>query len=116
MPSAFSQPDTLFSLSPNIHVLPIVHGSGDMAQTVRDLMISREVDCVAVPLPPSVEGLVEEGVAALPGVSLVVCLEQNEDEVSCCSYVPIDPCQPVIMGIRVAMGEGIPRYIPWLGM
>jgi hypothetical protein len=126
MPSAISQPDTIFSLSPNIHVLPIVHGSGDMAQSVRDLMISREVDCVAVPLPPSVERLVEEGVAALPGVSLVVCPERNEDEVSCCSYVPIDPCQPVIMGIRVAMGEGIPRaYVdrevvrfqptPWVG-
>jgi hypothetical protein len=104
-----SQPDTIFTLSPRIQVLPIVHGSGDMAQTVRDLMVSQEIDCLALPLPPSVEALVEEGVATLPIISLVVCPEQGDDEASNCSYVPIDPCQPVIMGIRVAMGEGIPR-------
>lgn len=126
MSSAASPSDSIFSLSPNIYILPIIHGSGDMAQTVRDVLVSRMVDCVALPLPPSVEGLVEEGVAALPVVSLVVCPERNEDETSCCSYVPIDPCQPVIMGIRVAMGEGIARaYVdrevacfhptPWVG-
>jgi hypothetical protein len=103
------QHDTIFTLSPRIQVLPIVHGSGDMAQTVRDLMVSQEIDCLALPLPPSVEALVEEGVATLPIISLVVCPEQGDDEASNCSYVPIDPCQPVIMGIRVAMGEGIPR-------
>jgi hypothetical protein len=104
-----SQHDTIFTLSPRIQVLPIVHGSGDMAQTVRDLMVSQEIDCLALPLPPSVEALVEEGVATLPIISLVVCPEQGADEASSCSYVPIDPCQPVIMGIRVAMGEGIAR-------
>ncbi len=102
-------PDTIFTLSPRLHVLPIVHGSGDMAQTVRDLMVSQEIDCLALPLPPSVESLVEEGVATLPIISLVVCPEQGADEALSCSYVPIDPCQPVIMGIRVAMGEGIAR-------
>ena len=97
-----------------------------MAQTVRDIMISREVDCVALPLPPSVESLVERGVAALPAISAVVCQESNNHDTPCCSYVPIDPCQPVVMAIRVAMGEGIVRdYIdrdvarfhptPWIG-
>ena len=65
MSHAVSQPDTIFSLSPNIQVLPIVHGSGDMAQTVRDIMVSQEIDCLALPLPPSVESLVEEGITAL---------------------------------------------------
>ncbi len=80
-----------------------------MAQTVRDVMVSQEIDCLTVPLPPSVESLVEEGVTSLPTVSLVVSPEQQGDEISACSYVPVDPCQPVIMGIRVAMGEGIDR-------
>ncbi len=109
MSLAASPSDTVFTLSPNIQVLPIVHGSGDMAQTVRDLMVSREIDCLALPLPPSVESLVEEGVATLPIISLVVFPERHDDGNSSCSYVPIDPCQPVIMGIRVAMGEGIAR-------
>lgn len=109
MSRSASQPNTIFTLSPRIQVVPIVHGSGDMAQTVRDLMVSQEIDCLALPLPSSVEILVEEGVAILPIISLVVCPEQGDDEASSCSYVPIDPCQPVIMGIRVAMGEGIAR-------
>ncbi len=102
-------PDTIFALSSNIHVLPVVHGSGDMAHIVREIIVSRHIDCVAIPLPPSVQPLVEEGIDQLPVISLVVLPERNEDETSSCSYVPIDPCQPVIMGIRSALSEGIPR-------
>ncbi|MEJ2229966.1 MAG: hypothetical protein P8X46_02135, partial [Nitrospirales bacterium] len=119
-------PDTVFALSPNIHVMPIVHGSGDMAHTVREIIVSRHIDCVGLPLPPSVQTLVEQGVEHLPVISTVVLPEQEDDVDSCCSYVPIDPCQPVIMGIRSAMSEGIPRaYVdrevqryhpfPWVG-
>ncbi len=118
--------DTIFSLSSNIQVFPIVHGNGDMAQTVRDLMVSQEIDCLALPLPPSVEILVEEGVEALPIISVVVSPERQDDGILNCSYVPIDPCQSLIMGIRVAITEGIARaYIdrevgtfqssPWVG-
>ncbi|MEE9233145.1 MAG: hypothetical protein V3U07_06790 [Nitrospirales bacterium] len=56
-------PDTIFTLSPHIHVLPIVHGSGDMAQMVREIMVSNQIDCLALPLPPSVEPLVEQAEA-----------------------------------------------------
>ena len=126
MPEAVSSLDPIFALSPRIQVLPIVHGSGDMAQVVREVMVSQKIDCLAVPLPPSVESAVEEGIAALPVVSVVVCHEQHDEGVACCSYVPIDPCQAVIMGIRVARGEGMARvYIdrevtsfqstPWVG-
>ncbi len=102
-------PDTIFALSSNIHVLPVVHGSGDMAHVVREIIVSRHIDCVALPLPPSVQSLVEKGIDQLPVISLVVLPEQHDDGASSCSYVPIDPCQPVIMGIRSAMSEMIPR-------
>jgi hypothetical protein len=126
MTMAALTPDTIFALSPNIHVLPIVHGSGDMAHTVREIIVSRHIDCVGLPLPPSVETLVEQGVNQLPVISLVVLPEPEDDGASRCSYVPIDPCQPVIMGIRAAMSEGIPRAyvdrevqcyhpVPWVG-
>ncbi|WNM63190.1 hypothetical protein [Candidatus Nitrospira neomarina] len=102
-------PDTIFALSSRIHVLPVVHGSGDMAHVVREIFVSRHIDCVALPLPPSVQSFVEKGIDQLPVVSLVVLPEQHDDGTSSCSYVPIDPCQPVIMGIRAAMSEMIPR-------
>ena len=109
MSNAVTTLDPIFTLSPRIQVLPIVHGSGDMAQVVREVMVSQQIDCLAVPLPPSVESLVEEGIGALPVLSVVVCQEQNDQGGTCCSYVPIDPCQAVIMGIRVARGEGMAR-------
>ena len=99
----------VFQLSPRIHILPISHGSGDMAQEVREALLTRQVDCLAVPLPPSGEGCVEQAVEQLPLLSVVVFPEPDQDRGVTHSFLPIDPCQPVIMGIRVAINENIAR-------
>ncbi len=101
--------DPVFQLSPRIHVLPIIHASGDVAQEVRETLIGRRFDCLAVPLPPSLEEGVETCVEALPQINIVTLREPASEDASAASFVPVDPCQPVIMGIRVAKGEGIPR-------
>jgi hypothetical protein len=115
---AVSSPTTesVLRLSPRITILPIVHASGDMAQEVREILISNSYDCLAVPLPESVTHRVEAAIQQLPTISVVTQLEEDSENAgtdglarSTASYVPIDPCQPVIMGIRVAMVEGIPR-------
>jgi hypothetical protein len=113
-------------LSPKIELLPILHASGDMAQEVRETLISRDFDCVAVPLPPSLERPLEQAVTQLPRIHLIVLPEpavssteadpsdQDSDVGHRVNFVPVDPCQAVIMGVRVAMGEGITRaYIDW---
>ena len=108
--SPLSQQDTaVYRLSPRVHVVPIRHGSADVARAVRDLWLKQRFDCVALPLPASVEDPVEEGVRQLPVVSVVVLPEPDRDERPVCSYVPLDPCQPVIATIRTAMEEGIDR-------
>jgi len=97
-----------------------------MAQIVREVMVSQTFDCLAVPLPESAESLVEQAVEALPTVSVVVLPEEEAEGEGRCSFVPIDPCQPVIMGLRVAQSEGIPcafvdrevqhfKPTPWAG-
>lgn len=96
--------ESALRLSPRIEILPCIHASGDMAHELRETLIARRYDCLAVPLPASMESAVEAAVESLPEIS-VVCLKEDQSV----SYVPIDPCQPVIMGIRVAMGEGIAR-------
>jgi hypothetical protein len=111
-------------LSDRIWALPVIHGSGDFAIEVRRVMLAQEFDCLAVPLPPSFQVDVESTVAELPNLSLVVQPEplsfenwQSADddrdgdppELKACSYVPIDPCQPVIAAIRIAMQERMPR-------
>lgn len=123
-------------LSERIWTLPVIHGSGDFAIEVRRVMLAQEFDCLAVPLPPSFQEDVELAVAELPNLALVVQPEpmsfqswqpensesDDEDaadefasqsggqqELKGCSYVPIDPCQPVIAALRIALQERMPR-------
>ena len=104
--------DDFLTISPRIRVLPIIHGSGDFAVQVREELLSRPYDCVAVPLPPSFQEDVEAAVDRLPAISVVVQVDaeshEGEGETGF-SYVPIDPCQGVIAALRTARGERIAR-------
>src|SRR5207237_2921959 len=92
-------------------VLPIIHGSGDFAVCVREELLSRPYDCLAVPLPPSFQKPVETSIRKLPVISAVVQRDgySAESDEPGFSYVPIDPCQGVIAGLRTAVGERIRR-------
>jgi hypothetical protein len=110
-------------VSPKIACLPIIHGSGDYAIEVRRRMLAANFDCLAVPLPPSFQEDVERAVDLLPSISAVLQDEaqvysdddsSSDDETAendspSCSYVPIDPCQGVIAGLRIALQEQMPR-------
>jgi hypothetical protein len=101
--------EAVLKLSPKLSVFPIIHASGDMAQEMRETLIAKCFDCLAVPLPPSVEAPVEEAIEELPVIRLVSIPEPPRGGAPSVSFVPVDPCQAVIMGLRVAMNEGIPR-------
>ncbi|HID21031.1 MAG TPA: hypothetical protein EYP14_01330, partial [Planctomycetaceae bacterium] len=93
-------------ISPRISVFPVVHGSGDCAVEVRRVMLSESFDCLAVPLPASFQKQVEQAIPMLPRIAVVVQPEpwapdgptdrDAEPFDRAASYVPIDPCQPVI--------------------
>ena len=72
--------DTVFRLSSRLHILPILHGSGDVAQEVRDVLISTPVDCLAVPLPPSFERPLEQAILELPTIAVVVQAEPRQED------------------------------------
>ncbi len=91
-------------------------------------MLNGDYDCLAVPLPPSFQGDVEAAIDQLPRIFAVLqrdvelgtlpSEEPRDPEHSGYSYVPIDPCQPVIAAIRLAIGEHMPRHFvdletPW---
>ncbi len=124
----------VLSLGPHITLLPVVHGSGDFALEVRRRMLATKFDCVAVPLPYSFQKPVEGALDWLPTPTLVVQRETaafsntwspaaeygaeeefeshdaaEHDELREASYVPLDPCQPVIAALRAARQERIPR-------
>jgi hypothetical protein len=102
--------DDFLRIGPRVRVLPIIHGSGDFAIRVREELLNRPYDCVAVPLPPSFQDDVEEAIERLPAISVVAQLDADPDDATYgFSYVPIDPCQGVIAALRVAIGERMAR-------
>ena len=97
----------VLDLSSRLSVLPILYGSGDFALETRRRLQVLQPDCIAVALPPSFADAVEDGVARLPQISLVVQREISlEGDFSC---VPIDPCQGVIAALRLALDMDIDR-------
>jgi hypothetical protein len=119
MLSSKSSHDSPLSFSPRIQCLPVVHGSGACALAVRRWLLEHPCDCLVVGLPESFRYSVLDGVNSLPSPSMVIQrplehlsktwempepLGRSPEQIPW-SYVPIDPCQPVIMGLRVAMGE-----------
>src|SRR5262245_40607099 len=117
---------SVLQLSNRITCLPVIHGSADFALAVRRVMLEQAFDCVAVPLPESFRAEVERGIELLPSPTMVTqpeapwfaaewspesedADEEDGDEEPSHSYVPIDPCQPVIAALRAAMSEHIPR-------
>jgi hypothetical protein len=100
--------DDFLRIGPRVRALPIIHGSGDYAVRVRDELLSRPYDCLAVPLPPSFQEDVEAAIERLPRIAAVLQPEVGAAEPGF-NYVPIDPCQGVIAGLRTARGERIAR-------
>ncbi len=88
--------------------MPVVHGSGDYTVAVRRVLLENEFDCLAVPLPASFQVQVESATLDLPNPGIVI---QDPDEWSeqddqpPVTFVPIDPCQPVIAAIRSSLEE-----------
>lgn len=100
----------IFYLSKKIRFLPVIHGSANFTRIVRERILSSTTDCVAVALPKEFQTTVENGINLLPLISICNQKEPTGEV----NYVPIDPCQPVIMGLRIAAQEGISRkYIDW---
>ncbi len=100
----------VLQLSDRITLLPIIHGSGDFALEVRRRVHANSYDCVALPIPSDFEEHVEEAIGHLPRVHIVAQREGGVGEdPSTYTFVPVDPCQPVISAIREAIAADIPR-------
>lgn len=104
----------VFRLGHKITILPVIHGSADCALEVRRRMLDGQFDCLALPLPPSFGPALESALEWLPSPGIVVqrpvsTWETNSPSMStrdpACSFVPVDPCQPVIMALRIARQE-----------
>jgi hypothetical protein len=94
----------ILDFSDRVRVLPVVHGSIDFAVKVREELLAHPKACLCVPLPGSWREDVLAAVERLPTPSAV--LQESSGESA--TYVPIDPCQPVIAALRLALRERMP--------
>ena len=107
--------DDFLTIGPRIRVMPIIHGSGDFAIQVREKLLARPYDCVAVPLPPSFQEEVEAAVERLPEVSVVVQVDAVECRVG--RMVLVQPREVLVDEVRQGFGgihlvESAPRAWP----
>src|SRR5687768_5493168 len=94
----------VLDFSERVRVLPVIHGSIDFAVKVREELLSHPGACLCVPLPESWREDVLAAVERLPTPSAVV----QDADAEAATFVPIDPCQPVIAALRLALRERMP--------
>ncbi|MBW8887865.1 MAG: hypothetical protein JF616_08930 [Fibrobacteres bacterium] len=94
------------ALSPHIHAFPIRHGKAPFAMAARRLLWEGKWDALAIALPASLREEALAGVEALPSVRALVI--RVEGEAKC--YLPFDPCDAYIEGMRQARQRRLPVH------
>jgi hypothetical protein len=106
----------------NIELIPVIHGAEMFARETRRLCSERKYDCVAVDIPAVFQDDLAEAVDELPLLSALIAYNPNiygggnaygsvgidvnvdndDDDLPLCYYIPIDPCDAMIEGVRQA--------------
>jgi len=117
-------------ISPKIDMVPIVHGAEMFAREVRRLCSENKYDCIAVDISPVFQDDLAEAVDELPLISALIAYRQEiygglgnaygsvgidvdkeddeDDDLPFCYYIPIDPCDAMVEGVRQARQRRIP--------
>jgi hypothetical protein len=123
----------------NIEIMPVIHGREMFAREARRLCSEQKYDCVAIDIPPAFQDDLAEAVDDLPLISALIILGQDinggasntwgsigissdgrgagdENGFPFGYYVPIDPCDAMIEGVRQARQRRIPFYCVGTGV
>ncbi|MDD5672736.1 MAG: hypothetical protein PHC61_01110 [Chitinivibrionales bacterium] len=86
-------------LTNSITIIPVIHGKATVAAHIRSLCLNKGYDCIAVDLPECFATDIADVVDALPLISALVA---REEQSATAYYLPIDPCDGAIEGLRQA--------------
>lgn len=86
-----------------ITVIPVLHGKIAFTEHIRRCCLTSRFDCIAVDLPSPFEPYCAEAVDDLPVLTAIIA--QGEDAAM---YLPIDPCDAAIEGIRQSRQNHVP--------
>jgi hypothetical protein len=118
-------------ISPKIDMVPIVHGAEMFAREVRRLCSENKYDCIAVDISPVFQDDLAEAVDELPlitaliayyqeiygggaygssgvGIDVDIDKDDDDDHLPFCYYIPVDPCDAMIEGVRQARQRRVP--------
>ncbi|MHA1340734.1 MAG: hypothetical protein ACTSRZ_11445 [Promethearchaeota archaeon] len=91
----------------NLYVIPTYHEKINFSFEVRKLFAQIMPDAVAVEFPENLRLKIMEGINRLPALSLVVYFDEYLNELL---YIPIEPCDSMIEGIRLSIESNISCY------
>jgi len=92
-------------LAPGITLVPFLHGKSLFAAHVRRLCIAERFDCIAVDIAELFQDDLGPAAENLPFIQAVVARGFSESE---CYYVPVDPCDAAIEGVRQSFQNHVP--------
>jgi hypothetical protein len=94
-------------LSARITIVPVLHGTSAVAKQVRSRCLQERFDCIAVDIPGLFQDHIGRAALELPLIQAVVAREEGE---GCCYYLPIDPCDAAIEGVRQSQQNHVPYF------
>jgi len=89
----------LIKLSEKIYCFPILHGKAAFCLELRKILWDQSFDCFALAFP---ESLAENFIEATHKLPVIQALSIRIDEETA-AYVPIDPCDAYVEGVRQAV-------------
>lgn len=92
---------------PGITLVPVLHERAAFSSYIRNLCNTEKYDCIAVDLPEPFKEELCDAVNELPFISAVTAAGKTE-AASPLYYIPTDPCDATIEGIRQAQQKRIP--------
>ncbi len=108
--------DRILGIEPDCVAIPLPPSFQDEVEAGVDMLPYVSMVSVNEDAPPYLRAdetlfgeMWEQGQRSENGLDAEDSPSTDETNLSSYNYVPIDPCQPVISALRVAMGERIPR-------
>lgn len=91
-------------LSPHISVLPYLHGKAPFSLELRKILWAKKYDCLAFAFPRRFQSEIHLIIEKMPALYALVARTEEESF----AYIPADPSDALIEGVRQAIQRRIP--------
>ena len=90
----------------NLYIIPTFHSRIEFSRLVRLAFFQVFPDVIAVELPDNIRNEIIEGIDRLPYLSLIAYADTLNPQKM--NFIPIDPGDSIITGVKIGLEHGIP--------